>query len=52
MLSIYTVMLPSAMRLQNIVFIIVWNIARELVSLKNITVGLKSPSFVVNATFH
>src|SRR6266851_5215687 len=46
MLSMYTVMLPSVMRSWNIVFIIVWNVAGELVNLKNMTVGLYSPSFV------
>jgi len=34
------------------VFIMVWNVAGELVRLKNMTVGLKSPSFVMKATFH
>ncbi len=52
MSSIYTIMLLSAMRLWNIVFIIVWNVVGELVSPKNMTVGLKSPSFMVNAAFH
>ncbi len=52
MLSMYTVMLLSAMRSWKIVFIIIWNIARELVSLKNMMVGSNSPLFVVNTTFH
>jgi len=34
------------------VFIIVWKVAGELVRPKNITVGSKSPSFVMNAAFH
>ncbi len=34
------------------VFIIVWNVARELVSPKNMTVGLYRPSLVMNAAFH
>ena len=34
------------------VFIIVWKVAGEFVSLKNMTVSLKSPSFVVKAAFH
>ena len=33
-------------------FIIVWNIASELVSLKNITASLNDPFSVVNAAFH
>ena len=33
-------------------FIITWNIASELVRLKNITVGLNNPSGIVKATFH
>ena len=32
--------------------IMVWNVAGELVKLKNITVGLNDPSGVVNAAFH
>ena len=49
MSSIYTIMLLSAMRLWNIVFIIVWNVVGELVSPKNMTVGSYSLLFVVNA---
>jgi len=37
---------------RNIVFIIIWNVAGELVSLKNMTVGSNSPSGVRNAAFH
>ena len=43
---------PSITCLQNIVFIIIWKVAGELVSPKNITVGSKSPSGVRKATFH
>ena len=32
--------------------IIAWNMASELHMLKNITVGSKSPLFVLKATFH
>ena len=35
-----------------ILFIIVWNIARELVSPKNITFGSNDSSGAVNAAFH
>jgi hypothetical protein len=45
-------MLPPSMRSQKMVFIMAWKVAGELVSLKNIMVGSKSPSFVMNATFH
>jgi len=34
------------------VFIIVWKVAEELVRPKNMTVGSKSPSFVIKAAFH
>src|SRR5258708_37491891 len=37
--------------LRNIVFIIIWKVAGELVSPKNMTVGSKSPSGVKNAAF-
>src|SRR5260221_8210652 len=33
-------------------FIIVWNVAGELHSLKNMTVGSNSPQLVWNAAFH
>ena len=36
----------------NMEFIIVWNVAGELVSPKNMTVGLNRPLFVMNAAFH
>ncbi len=35
---------------RNMVSIMVWNVAGELVSPKNITVGSKSPIFVMKAT--
>ena len=50
--SMYTVSHPSAISLVNIAFIIVWKVAGELVSPKNITVGLNSPLLVMNAAFH
>jgi len=34
------------------VFIMVWKVVGELVRLKNITVGPKSPSFMMKAAFH
>ena len=34
------------------VFIIVWNVAGELVRLKNMTLGSNRPWLVINATFH
>ncbi len=34
------------------VFIMVWNVAGELVRLKNITVGSYRPSLVMKAAFH
>src|SRR6266851_2976958 len=43
---------PSLMRSQKIVFIIVWNMAGELVSLKNMIVGSYRPSLIIKATFH
>ena len=33
-------------------FIIIWNVAEELVKLKNMTLGSNSPSGVRNAAFH
>ena len=33
------------------VFIIIWNVTGELVSLKNMTIGLNSPLWVRNAAF-
>jgi hypothetical protein len=43
---------PSAISSLKMSFIIVWNVAGELVNLKNITRGSKSPWFVQNAAFH
>ena len=43
---------PSLSSVVNIPFIMVWKMARELVRPKNITLGLKSPWLVTNATFH
>jgi hypothetical protein len=36
----------------NMVFIIIWKVAGELVKPKNMTVGSKSPLGVRNAAFH
>jgi hypothetical protein len=52
MLSIYTKSHPYATSIQNMEFIIIWNVAGELVRLKNITVGSNSPSGVRKAAFH
>jgi hypothetical protein len=52
MLSIYIVTSPVVIFCQNKVSIIVWNMAGELVSPKNITVGSNSPLFVLNVAFH
>jgi len=43
---------PFATSGRNIVFIIIWNVAGELVRPKNITVGSNSPSGVRKAAFH
>ena len=43
---------PVLIKFHRILFIIVWNIARKLVSPKNIIVGSNNSSRVVNATFH
>src|SRR5713226_7135730 len=50
--SIYTDSHPWAISRQKIMFIIIWKVAGELVSPKNITIGSKSPSGVRNAAFH
>jgi len=42
------VRVPQAICSRNIVSIIVWNVAGELVSPKNITFGWKSPRLVIN----
>ena len=51
-LSIKLTTFPVLMRSHKISFIMVWNIARELTSPKNITIGLNNPSGVVNTIFH
>src|SRR5712692_4672484 len=50
--SMYTDSHPCAISLWKIIFIIIWKVAGELVSPKNMTVGSKSPLGVRNATFH
>ena len=52
MSSKYTTMIPSAMRVLKILFIIVWKVAGLLVILKNIMRGLKKLRLVQKATFH
>ena len=52
MLSRYTTTIPSAMRSQNILFIIIWKIARLLVILKNITRGSNRSHLVQKMIFH
>src|SRR6267142_2989653 len=48
----YTESHPRATSRRKIVFIIIWNVAGELVSPKNITVGSNRPSCVRNTAFH
>src|SRR6267154_4810404 len=43
---------PVAISLRKVASIMVWKVAGELVSPKNITVGSKSPLFVLKAAFH
>jgi len=52
MSSMKTDVSPFATSGRNIVFIIIWNVAGELVRPKNMTVGSNSPSGVRNAAFH
>src|SRR6266478_1959959 len=52
MSSMYTDNHPWATSVQKIVFIIIWNVAGEFVSPKNITVGSNKPSGVRKAAFH
>ena len=52
MLSIKFATFLVLIKFYRISFIIVWNVAREFVSLKNITVGLNNSCSIVNATFH
>src|SRR5229473_1889563 len=51
-LSMYTESHPCATCFRNIVFIIIWKVVGEFIRLKNMTVGLKSPSGVRKAAFH
>src|SRR6266481_2472849 len=50
--SMYTDNQPCATLVQKIVFIIIWKVAGEFVSPKNMMVGLNSPSGVRKAAFH
>src|SRR6266404_2622781 len=50
--SIYTDSHPWATSVRKMVFIIIWKVAGELVSPKNITVGSNRPSGVRKAAFH
>jgi len=52
MSSMNTDVSPFATSDWNMVFIIIWNVAGELVSPKNMMVGLNNPSGVRNAAFH
>ncbi len=52
MSSMYTESHPWVTSVRKMVFIIIWKVAGELVSPKNITVGLNSPSGVKKAAFH
>src|SRR6266478_3679910 len=52
MSSMYTESHPWATSVWKMVFIIIWNVAGELVSPKNIMVGLNRPSGVRKVAFH
>ena len=52
MSSMYIVSQPSSNSLAKITFIIVWKVAGELVSAKNITLGSYNPQFMMKAAFH
>jgi len=52
MSSMNTDVSPFATSGQNIVFIIIWNVAGELVRPKNMMVGSNNPSGVRKAAFH
>ena len=52
MSSMYTRTFPVSIRSHRSLFIIVWNVAGELVSPKNITRGSNNPLLVRNAAFH
>ena len=43
---------PSAIMSWKKLFMNRWNVAGELVSLKNMTIGSKSPLWVMKAAFH
>ena len=43
---------PCATSFLNMVFIIIWKVAGEFVSPKNMTIGSNSPSGVKKAAFH
>ena len=47
----YTYTFPLTITGCKMAFIIVWNVAGKFVSQKNITVGLKRPSLVINVAF-
>ena len=47
----YTCTFPSTITGLKMAFIIIWKVASEFVNPKNITVGSKSPSLVMKATF-
>ena len=49
---IYITSYSSAIMSLNELFINLWKVAGELDSLKNITVGSKSPLWVIKAVFH
>ena len=51
MSSMYTDSHPSPTSIQKMVFIIIWNVARELVRPKDMTVGSNNPLWVRNAAF-
>ena len=52
LLSTNTTTFSLFIRSLKISFIIAWNIASESIILKNITVGLKEPIYVINTSFH
>ena len=52
LLSINTTTFSLFIKSLKISFIIAWNIAGEFIILKNITVSLKKPMYVINTSFH
>lgn len=48
----YTITILSWISILSKSFIMFWKVASEFVSLKNITMGLNNPWFVLKATFH